>query len=120
MVSKTDYNLIVGCDMPFLNVSFLEYMISQSEGYELTIPKFGAKYQPLCAVYSKGCIPKIKRMIEENKLKLDSLVFEVDAKLIEEREVMRFDPDGTMFFNVNTKFEYQKALEIAERERESE
>ena len=63
--SETNYNLVVACDMPFLNLDLLRHMISLAEGYEAVIPKSNYDVlEPLHAVYSKLCIPAIESLIK--------------------------------------------------------
>lgn len=112
-VSGTYYNLIVACDMPFIQPSLLEFLMSQSKGYDLVIPKAPDGYHPLCAVYSKGCIEPIEVLIKAGDLKLTHIFPFVKVREIElSAPTSYYDPD--MLFNINTEEDYLKAISIAE------
>ncbi|GAG02740.1 unnamed protein product, partial [marine sediment metagenome] len=51
--SDSFYNLVVACDMPFLNYALLDYMLQISADFDLVIPRLGNMVEPLHAVYSK-------------------------------------------------------------------
>ncbi|GAI24430.1 unnamed protein product, partial [marine sediment metagenome] len=58
--SNSFYNLVVACDMPFLNQALLHYMLQISAGFDLVVPRLGDMVEPLHAVYSKGCLTPIE------------------------------------------------------------
>jgi len=62
--SDSFYNLVVACDMPFLNQDLLDYMIKISAGFDLVIPRLGSMVEPLHAVYSKSCLAPIEGLLE--------------------------------------------------------
>ncbi|MBM7623090.1 molybdenum cofactor guanylyltransferase [Sporohalobacter salinus] len=111
--SKTKNNFIVSCDMPFLNLDLIRYMLEQSVG-DILIPKVDGYLEPLHAIYSKNCIPKIEEVVKKGKFKITDLWKEtnLNVKYIEQNEIKRFDPCLYTFFNVNTKEDYNQALDI--------
>jgi len=62
--SSSQYNLVVACDMPFLNQALLRYMMGISAGFDLVVPRLGDMVEPLHAVYSKSCLVPIERMLK--------------------------------------------------------
>ncbi len=52
-VSDSFHNLVVACDMPFLNQGLLRYMIQLAPNFDLVIPRVGDMVEPLHAVYSR-------------------------------------------------------------------
>ncbi len=107
------YSLIVGCDMPFLNRGLLRYMIRCAEGSDVVVPKLHNMLEPLHAVYSKNCLPLIRKMIEENQLEISHLFDMVNTRYIEEEELLKFDSEGLSFFNINTMADLKKARQLA-------
>ena len=57
--SDSFYNLVVACDMPFLNQALLRYMIELSANFDLVVPRLGNTVEPLHAIYSKDCLTPI-------------------------------------------------------------
>jgi molybdenum cofactor guanylyltransferase len=109
--SKTHQNIVVACDMPFIQPQLLQFLVCQSKGYDIVIPLTIDGYHPLCAVYSKNCIEPIETLIETQSLKVTNLFQHVKV-----REVMfgTQHPYYTlnMFLNVNTVEDYLRATHV--------
>lgn len=110
--SKTKYNFIVACDMPFINIELIKYMQSICEGYDVVIPKIDLKYQTLHAIYSLNCIYLIKKQLESGNLKINSFLKNAKIREMYEEEVKKFDKDLTSFININTPRDYEIARNI--------
>lgn len=117
VTSKTFYNLIVACDMPFLNLSLMQFMINQAEGYDVVIPRTKNQIlEPLHAVYSRNCISHLEFLIQQNRLSVLELYPMVKVKYIEEAEISQYDPAHTSFFNINTEADLKAGKELARKE----
>jgi molybdopterin-guanine dinucleotide biosynthesis protein A len=101
VASDSSYNLVVACDMPFLNQALLGYMIGVSDGFDLVIPRLGEMIEPLHAVYTKVCLPLSKSLLEQGKLRVGELFPSVRVRYVEAVEINRFDPGHLSFFNIN-------------------
>ena len=111
--SNSWYNLVVACDMPFLNQSLLRYMIQISAGFDLVVPRLGELDEPLHAVYSKSCLAPIERLLKQGNLRINALFDLVKVRYVETEEIDRFDPRHLSFFNVNTEADLEKAEQLA-------
>jgi molybdenum cofactor guanylyltransferase len=111
--SKSLYNLVVAADMPFLNEALLRYMMEKAVGFDITLPKNGGLYEPLHAIYSRNCLPAIKKMLDEGNRIITDLLNYVKVRYIEAAEVEKFDPRHLSFFNINTQEDMEKAKQIA-------
>lgn len=107
--SPHQYNLIVGCDMPFLNVDLLRHMTDLAPGHDVVIPKLGNNVEPLHAIYSKNCIPIIERLWREGKTKVLDILEYANIYYLPEKEMDRFDPRHLSFFNINTPQDLERA-----------
>lgn len=110
--SDSFYNLVVACDMPFLNQALLSYMIQVSAGFDLVVPRLGDMVEPLHAVYSRGCLAPIEALLKQDNLSLRQLFTLVRVRYVEAEEVDRFDPEHLSFFNINSQADLDKAREI--------
>lgn len=115
--SNDDYNIVVACDMPFLNIELLRYMIGLVPGFDIVIPRVGDKVEPLHAVYSRSCLDIIEGMISEGNLKVSNLLELVKVRYVEGDELDKFDPDHQSWFNINMPADLKKAEEILNWER---
>ena len=113
--SSSFYNLIVACDMPFLNRHLIGYMLDISNGCDITIPRLENMFEPLHAVYSKSCVRAIEKLLAEDSLKIDRLLKMVKVRYVEAGEIDRFDPEHLSFFNVNTKADLDIARGLVEK-----
>lgn len=110
--SKSFYNLVVASDMPFLNPALLRYMIQVSADYDLVVPRVGELLEPLHAVYASSCTESIEHLLKHNELSVRQLFSRVRIRYVEADEIDRFDPDHLSFFNINTRADLSKAVEI--------
>ena len=111
-VSSSVYNLVVACDMPFLNQALLRYMVQISAGFDLVVPRLGGLVEPLHAVYSKGCLAPIERLIKQDTLSVSELFALVKVRYVEAEEIDRFDPEHLSFFNINSEADLQRARDL--------
>ena len=111
--SDSFYNLVVACDMPFLNRNLLEYMAQVANGFDLVVPRLGDMIEPLHAVYSRDCLAPIESLLEQGNLSVRELFRLVRVRYVEAAEIDRFDPKHLSFFNINTEADLKAAREIA-------
>ncbi len=111
-VSPSFHNLVVACDMPFLNVPLLRYLLEVSPLFDVVIPKVGDNLEPLHAVYSKNCIAPIRHLLERGNHKISALFPQVKVRYVEEEELNCFDPEHMSFFNVNTQEDLDRAQQL--------
>jgi len=103
--TKTEWNFVLNCDMPFINRELISYILNYKKDKKIIIPEENGQIQPLCGVYNKSCLPDInKSIIENNDLSLYKFFNKMDAKII---DVTCF-PFYTkkIFLNINTQDDY--------------
>ena len=101
--STCDHSFVSACDMPFLNRSFIEYMIANTRHYDIVIPSPPDGLQPLHAIYSSRCLPHIKKSIDTDKLKITGFFKSLKVLKIPDDIITTFGPERMMFSNINTK-----------------
>jgi len=112
-LSDSFYNLVVACDMLFLNQALLRYMIQLSVGFDLVVPRLGSMVEPLHAIYSKDCLAPMEGLLGQGNLKVTDLFPVVRTRYVEAEEIDRFDPEHLSFFNINTEADLEMASELA-------
>ena len=118
LTSDTFYNLVVACDMPFLNQDLLHYLLRSAVNFDIAIPRRNNLVEPLHAVYTKNCLPAIESMIKQGKLSVNRLLGAVKTRYVEAEEIDRFDPGHLSFFNINTQADLKKARKLAKGDSE--
>ncbi len=111
--SNSWYNLVVACDMPFLNQALLRYMVQLSADFDLVVPRVGELVEPLHAVYARTCLAPIEQLLEQGNLRVNALFDLVKVRYVEAEEIDRFDPEHLSFFNINTKADLERAQQLA-------
>jgi len=108
--ASREVGFVTSCDVPFLNLSLISYLISQVVDYDVVVPYWQDRLQPLHAVYRRSVLPLLQEQLERGELRPISLYKNVRTREILEGEIRGFDPDGMSFLNMNTPEDYQAAL----------
>ncbi len=107
--SPADLNLVIACDMPFVQFAMAEYLVSKAGGYDAVVPLIKERIHPLFAVYRKSMLPKIVELLENETLRMTSLLEQVDVCYVEESELLKVGNVDRSFFNMNQPGDYEKA-----------
>lgn len=107
--SSDEHNLVVACDMPFLNPRLLSYMTGLANGHDIVLPKVGEFVEPLHAVYHRRLIPIMDNHIKRGQLQIKGIFEGLRMRTVTEEEIDRYDPERRSFINLNTPNEYKEA-----------
>ncbi|MCH7996461.1 MAG: molybdenum cofactor guanylyltransferase [Chloroflexi bacterium] len=110
--AKGNYGVVVACDMPFLNVDLIRFMLDIVSDYDAVVPRLQGRPEPLHAVYSKTCVGPIERCLQADQLKIAIFFEQINVAYLEEDDIEAFDPSHLSFFNVNTQEDLDKALAL--------
>ena len=109
--TKSYYNFVVACDMPYVEPKLARHMLNKlQDGYEVIACKIRGRYEPLFAIYGKGCISAIEEQLATADTKVTRFFSKVRVKTISEKEVTKIDPELKTFRNINTVREYENML----------
>jgi molybdenum cofactor guanylyltransferase len=116
--SNSETALVLACDMPFINRHLVNFMIDQMPGFDVVVPVFGEEdfIEPFRGLYAKACLAAIEQAVQAGKRRAIAFHPDVRVRLISPEEVGRFDPEGRTFINVNTREDYQRALDLLKKE----
>lgn len=92
---------VVACDMPFINLQLIKYMI-QIKGYDAVVPKIDGRFHPLFATYSKNCLNIIHKYISEDKLRISDIFSKIEVRELYEKELKLYDDKLLSLININT------------------
>ncbi len=108
--TRTEYNLFLGCDLPFMSVEFLRYLCwcALQSPADIILPESqDHRVQPLCAVYRRGSRKAIRANLLLGKNKVTSFLPRVRTQVVRVREDSGFS--GRIFTNMNTPADYEAA-----------
>jgi molybdenum cofactor guanylyltransferase len=113
--SGSIHNYIVACDMPFINIKYINYMrslINRHEGkVDGVITRLGEWIEPFNAFYSKSLLQKLEENIEKGNKQINLLLQDSNVFYVSEATAREFSPDWDMFTNVNTLKDYEGLIE---------
>ena len=108
--ASSHHIFVSACDMPFLNREFIDYVISKTGDFDVVVHCSEDGFQPLHAVYSKRCMRHMEALMKSERLKITEIYRKVKVREINARDIRPFDPEGTLFFNVNTPEDLERAV----------
>lgn len=97
--------LVVGCDMPFVRIRLAQLLIGLAEREardKIVVPLWHRGLEPLLSVYPKSALPAIDEVIGTGSQRLHDLLDLRPLHIVSSQELMKLDPEGLSFFNVNT------------------
>jgi molybdenum cofactor guanylyltransferase len=116
--SHTAVNIVVACDMPFLNTALLSHMAAISPCFDAVIPRWtNNQIEPLHGIYSGSCAPVMKKRLEDNQLSISGCLKEMRVRYFEQEEFSKFDPEFQSFFNVNNQADIELFNKIEAKKR---
>ena len=110
--SSNYHSFFVGCDMPFLNPSLIEYFKQITEGNDVVVAQCASGFEPLHAVYSKKCMSYLEKLIQSNNLRIYDFYDEVKLRIVREDEIEKHGPQKLCFFNINTEEALHEAIKL--------
>ena len=110
--SKTEKNLVLSCDLPFVSADLLSFILNSANGFEVAVPYEGNRhYEPLCAFYHRSNLEKMAEYIRNGNYKLPDLFDEIKInKLIIDKNLDFYNKD--LFLNVNSKHDLEAAEKL--------
>jgi molybdopterin-guanine dinucleotide biosynthesis protein A len=102
--TATDWNLIVACDMPGIDVRFLSRLLAAAHeaGALCLAPRDASGLHPLCAVYHRRSLAHIESAIAHNQFQMQELLNNIGAA------AWPVDDSG-LLTNVNTPSDFTAA-----------
>jgi molybdenum cofactor guanylyltransferase len=116
--ARHEHCLVLACDLPFLNLQFLRWMMRQPRDYDVLIPKTrgesrqggGLIFHTLHAIYSKRCLSPMMAQLETGRRQIIGFFDKVNVCPIEEAQIRRYDPELRTLFNANTPDAFAQAI----------
>ncbi len=97
---NVDGIFVLSVDTPFFNIEHFKKLYSAFDG-KSTISKSPHGNEPLCAIYTKEILPKLKELADEKRYRFADLFEKISHDFVE------FEDRG-IFTNLNTPQEYKR------------
>lgn len=105
--------LVVACDMPFLNLALLRYLLDCGPACDVVIPRLGEWLEPLHAIYDKACLPAMEQVLAQGRRQIIAFFDRVQVCEVTAAEIDRMDPRHLSFVNVNTPQDWERVQALA-------
>src|ERR1043166_1604276 len=110
--SERPIAFVTSCDAPFLNLSLIAHLVGQIPDYDVVVPFWEDRFQPLHAVYRSSVLPKLEKQLERKELRPIFLFDKVRTRKVLENEIRQYDSEGLSFLNMNTPQDYEAASRL--------
>ncbi len=111
--SSYSHAFVSACDMPFLNLALIKYLLDLAPNFDIVIPRTDDGLQPLHAVYGQNCLPLMKDLLRQNNLKIIDFFHQVKVREVPTTEILPIDPDLKAFLNINTPEDLRRLTQSA-------
>jgi len=111
--TRTEFNLFLGCDLPFMEARFLRYLAAKALacGADVTVPESqDGRLQPLAAVYRRRARAAVKASLESGENKVTRFYSRVRCEAVKWPEIAREGFPPHIFDNMNTPADYENAV----------
>lgn len=108
-----DWNLVVACDLPYLETRFFEFLLEQTAAKptaDAFVPHVGGFWQPLAAAYHRRALVAFERVLGAGNPKIDRAFPDLCVEALTGELLSRFAFPERMFKNINTPEDYEEAL----------
>lgn len=114
-----EWNLIIGCDMPFLTGEWLAYLVERAlaSDADAVAPRSPQGLEPLCACWRTGAVAALQKTFDAGTRKITEAMKRLNVEVVDEADWKRFDSTGRLFWNMNTPADYYEAKRILEGQR---
>lgn len=99
---RTPYAFVVACDMPFLRVEPIAFLVGRIAAQEAIVPRWAGDIEPLHAVYATALRPRIAAAVEAGARALRDFLPAVRAEYVPETIMERVTGAEESIRNVNT------------------
>jgi molybdenum cofactor guanylyltransferase len=109
--TKTPWNLILACDLPYLTAEWLDWLVARAvdSDAQIVIPRTSGGLEPLAAVYRRECAAPIVSALERGVRKVTDAIAEFRMEFLSESEWTKLDPESRVLRNMNTPSDYIEA-----------
>lgn len=110
-LAASPWNLVVGCDLPYLTAEWLEFLIQRAKASaaDAVLPENERGLEPLCAMYHRRGEAAIQAALQRGVRKVTDGLAGLTVLTLAPAEWKGFDSEGRLFKNINTLADYEES-----------
>ncbi len=108
-ISRSEWNLVVGCDLPYLTGEWLDWLITRALGStaDAVVPESERGLEPLCAMYRAHCARALEAALDGGERKVSDVVSTLTLEKVSAARWKALDAGALK--NMNTLADYEEA-----------
>jgi molybdenum cofactor guanylyltransferase len=112
------WSLIIGCDMPFLTIEWLQHLTARalSSEAEVVVPESNYGLEPLCTCWKATAAPTLMRKFENGVRRVTEAMKQLPMEVLDAADWKRFDKFDRLFWNMNTPADHEEAIRLLKAE----
>jgi molybdenum cofactor guanylyltransferase len=110
--TRSPWNLILACDMPYLSPEWLNWFLSRAvrSSAEGVVPQTARGLEPLAAVYRRECGTTLAASLASGMRKVTDAIQGLLLEIVSPRDWQAIDPARLVLTNMNAPEDYKEAL----------
>jgi len=108
---SVDAAYVTSCDVPLLVPAFVEHMLGLLGEHDIAVMAIDGFTHPLSAVYRRSVLPQVEELLAQDRLRPVFLFDAVRTRRVSPDEMRAADPDLRTLRNLNTREDYEAALD---------
>jgi molybdenum cofactor guanylyltransferase len=108
---SVDAAYVTSCDVPLLVPAFVERMLGLLGNHDIAVMEIDGFAHPLSAVYRRSILPAVEALLAQDRLRPVFLFDAVRTRRVAPGEMRAADPDLRTLRNLNTREDYEAALQ---------
>jgi molybdopterin-guanine dinucleotide biosynthesis protein A len=103
--SDSKFVFVTACDMPFVNLDYIKYMMNCIEGqnFQGVVSCKGGYVEPLYSFYSKEMMSTFRNELDKNNYKVFQVIKSCNFHYVKEEKIREYSKDMSIFANLNYK-----------------
>jgi molybdopterin-guanine dinucleotide biosynthesis protein A len=110
--AHTDLSFVCGCDHPFVEPTVVRLLLERAADARGAVAVFKGIPQPLVGAYRQSVAEIAASMLAAGERRAAALVRQAGLVEVTEEDLLRIDPSGRSWFDVDTPEAYKRALEL--------
>ncbi|MEI7829399.1 MAG: molybdenum cofactor guanylyltransferase [Prolixibacteraceae bacterium] len=107
--SETTWNIVIGCDLPFLEVELIDLMLEKANGNQAVIPVHNGVMEPLAGLYTHELGPYFEEAVSSGNFALHKILANCKVHYFETSMLLGKYPK--LFSNFNSLKEMQNFID---------
>jgi molybdenum cofactor guanylyltransferase len=109
--SSSHWNLILGCDLPYLTAEWLEWLVARTldSPAQAVVPESQQGLEPLIAMYRKDCAPVFSTALERGVRRVSEALGKISFEKVTAGQWRELGLTDKVFHNINAPEDFAEA-----------